>query len=242
MEGHYVRGFEPYLDETHSLYVLQYDWEMTIKKEDRTLDFLKATVKKIYDGLIQVETDVAKQFPGQIKKELPPTITFIHSEELEKRFPGLTPREREIEITREHKAVFIIGIGHPLPTSGKPHDERAADYDDWWTATHESYHGLNGDILVWDERLDTALELSSMGIRVCPKSLESQSLIQGTWDETKDLHYHKHVQEERYVYSIGGGIGIDRVTKWMLRKTHIGEVQVSTWPEETYKKYPTILK
>lgn len=184
-----------------------------------------------------------KQFPGYIKRELPPNITFVHSEELEKQYPNLTPQQREVAYTKEHKAVFVIGIGHPLPGSGIPHDDRAADYDDWWTANGlEGYRGLNGDILVWDNILDTALELSSMGIRVSSESLKNQSELQGTWQETKDLQYHKQVSEETLVYSIGGGIGIDRVTKWMLRKKHIGEVQASVWPQELYNKFPQILK
>ena len=119
-----------------------------------------------------MEDAVVKQYP-HIQKELPDTITFVHSEELEARYPDLTPREREITITKIHRAVFLIGIGHPLPLSGKPHDDRAADYDDWWTANgNKNYRGLNGDILVWDNELNTALELSSMGIRVCPRSIE----------------------------------------------------------------------
>lgn len=214
---------------------------MTIKKEDRNLDFLMQTVRKIYEGLVLLEDEVVRQFP-QLKKELPDQITFVHTEELEAKYPELTPREREIAITKEYKAVFLIGIGHPLPLSGKPHDDRAADYDDWWTANGSGdYRGLNGDIIVWDNILDTALELSSMGIRVCPVSLKEQSEMQGTWDETKDLHYHKSVSEEKLVYSIGGGIGIDRVNKWMLRKKHIGEVQVGIWPVEEFKKYPGLL-
>ena len=191
VEGHYVRGFEPVLDETHSIYVLQFDWEMTISKADRNLEFLQATVNKIYDSLVQVETEMARLYPERIQRELPDKIGFVHTEELEARYPQLTPKEREIAITKEHGAVFIIGIGHPLPSSGKPHDDRAADYDDWWTANgNGDFRGLNGDIVVWDNALNTALELSSMGIRVCPVSLENQSQIQGTWDETKDLHYH----------------------------------------------------
>ena len=154
-EGHYLRGHEPELDPVHSIYVLQFDWEMTIKKEDRTLEFLKATVRKIYDGLKQVEDIVIKHYPF-IRKELPDTITFIHAEELETRYPELTPREREVAIAKSHKAVFIIGIGHPLPGSGKPHDDRAADYDDWWTPNgNQGFHGLNGDIIVWDSMLNT---------------------------------------------------------------------------------------
>lgn len=152
---------------------------------------------------------------------------------MEARYPDLTSKEREIAITKEHKAVFLIGIGHPLPASGKPHDDRAADYDDWYTVNGvESYRGLNGDILVWDNVLDSVLELSSMGIRVDAEALQKQSEHQGTWDHTKDLEYHRRVTEEELVFSIGGGIGIDRVTFYMLRKAHIGEVQVGVWPPE----------
>lgn len=132
-EGHYVRGHEPELDQTHSIYVLQFDWEQTLRKEDRTLDYLKQTVTKIYEGLKEVEEAVVRQFP-QFKRELPENIVFVHSEDLEHRFPDLTSKEREVAITKEHGAVFLIGIGHPLPKSGSPHDDRAADYDDWWTA------------------------------------------------------------------------------------------------------------
>lgn len=138
--------------------------------------------------------------------------------------------------------MFLVGIGHPLPNSGQPHDDRAADYDDWHTVNgYESCRGLNGDILVWDSKLDSVLELSSMGIRVDAEALQAQSELQGTWDSTKDLEYHKGVSEEKLVYSIGGGIGIDRVTYWMLRKQHIGEVQVGVWPSEQLKAIPSIL-
>lgn len=147
---------------------------MTIAKEDRHLEFLKSTVSKIFDGLRHVEKVMSTQFPIQIKAQLPEKITFVHSEELEARWPTLSPKEREVAITKEHGAVFIIGIGHPLPGSGIPHDDRAADYDDWWTQNGlEGYRGLNGDIMVWDYALDTALELSSMGIRVCPEALKN---------------------------------------------------------------------
>ncbi len=170
-EGHYVRGHEPDLDPIHSLYVLQFDWEQTIKKEDRNLEYLRSTVEKIYAGLREVEDKVLEQYP-QLGRELPERITFIHSEELEKLYPDLTPKEREIAITKEHRAVFLIGIGHPLPNSGQPHDDRAADYDDWHTVNgYESCRGLNGDILVWDTTLDSVLELSSMGIRVDAEAL-----------------------------------------------------------------------
>lgn len=173
VEGHYVRGYEPTLDETHSLYVLQFDWEKVITEDNRNLSYLQETVRKIYTALKNIEKSLTQAFPGQLSVKLPESISFVHSEELEARYPGLTPKEREIEITRQLKAVFIIGIGHPLPASGVPHDDRAADYDDWWTANGlEGYRGLNGDILIWDEALGTALEISSMGIRVNKESLE----------------------------------------------------------------------
>ena len=191
VEGHYVRGYEPVLDETHSLYVLQFDWEMTITKEDRNLEFLKSTVTKIFESLRHVEKVMTTKFPDKIKAQLPEKISFVHSEELETRWPALTPKQREVAITKEHGAVFIIGIGHPLPGSGIPHDDRAADYDDWWTKNGlEGYRGLNGHIMVWDYALDNALELSSMGIRVSPEALKNQSILQGTWDDTKGLLYH----------------------------------------------------
>lgn len=147
-------------------------------------------------------------------------------------YPDLTPKQRENTITKVHRAVFLIGIGHPLPLSGESHDCRPADYDDWYTPNgHGECRGLNGDILVWDSVLNIALELSSMGIRVNGESLKAQSEIQGFWEMTKDREYHKNVTEDKFVYCIGGGIGIDRLTFWMLRKRHIGEVQVGIWPE-----------
>ena len=155
VEGHYIRSHEPVLDAMHSLYILQYDWEMAIKKEDRNLQFLKEIVRKIYDGLVKVEKTIVSKYPDVLGRcQLPDAITFMHSEDLESMYPKLTPREREQKITEQYKAVFIIGIGHPLPQSGQPHDDRAADYDDWWSANGtEDYKGLNGDIFIWDNVL-----------------------------------------------------------------------------------------
>ncbi|CDW71286.1 aspartate--ammonia ligase [Stylonychia lemnae] len=201
-EGHFMRVIEPEVTPTHS--------------------FLK-----------QVEENLAKRYPNQIDRQLPENISFIHSQELEEQFPGITPKDREVAITKELGAVFLIGIGHPLPQSGQPHSKRNSDYDDWWTQSNSiGYRGLNGDILVWDSTLDTVLEISSMGIRVSSESLEQQSIIQGTWEYIKELDYHKSIAGEKFVYSIGGGIGIDRVLKCILRKRHIGDIQVGVWPEE----------
>ncbi|CDW83878.1 aspartate--ammonia ligase [Stylonychia lemnae] len=242
-EGHFIRAYEPELTATHSLYVTQLEWEQTILIKDRNIEYLQSTVRKIFTSLKKVEEELVKRYSAQLQCQLPDQIQFIHSEELEERFPKLTPREREISITKEFGAVFIIGIGYPLPKSGQPHGDRNPDQDDWSTQNCDNgYRGLNGDILVWDSTLDTALELSSMGIRVCPKSLELQSIIRGSWEYTKQLDYHKSIVDEKIVYSIGGGIGIDRVLMWMLRKRHIGEIQVGIWPQEELKAHPEYLQ
>jgi len=218
----------------HSIYVDQWDWERVISKEERDLGFLKEIVQKIYSAILETEEIVEKEFP-ELKAGLPKEIKFIHAEDLEKMYPDLTPKEREHEITKKHGAVFLIGIGHTLQ-SGKPHDLRAADYDDWWTETGAGRRGLNGDILVWDKIRGDALELSSMGIRVDKKSLLKQLEHSGL-TARKDLEFHKGILEDKVPLTIGGGIGQSRLCMVLLQKAHIGEVQSSVWPEEVIEEF-----
>lgn len=217
------------LDNLHSLYVDQWDWEKTIRKEDRNLDYLKDTVRKIYKAVRDTEWDVYEQFP-HITPRLPEEITFIHSRQLLDEFPSLSAKEREKEAAKKYGAVFIIGIGGEL-ADGKPHDGRAPDYDDWSTPNSDGFEGLNGDIIFYDSVLDTAFELSSMGIRVSPESLERQLKIRGQ-EEKRNLDFHKQLLEEKLPYSIGGGIGQSRLCMFLLQKAHVGEVQASIWPEQ----------
>lgn len=220
------------VDNIHSIYVDQWDWELIISKEQRSILFLKETVKKIYKAILETEEIVEKAFP-KLKPRLPKEIKFIHSEELEEMYPQSSPEEREDKITEEYGAVFIIGIGHPLK-SGKPHDLRAADYDDWSTATGDKTKGLNGDILFWDDLRKSALEISSMGIRVDATALLKQLEFMGLIDR-KELEFHKGIIEENLPLSVGGGIGQSRLCMFFLQKIHIGEVQVSVWPEKMIK-------
>lgn len=217
------------LDNTHSLYVDQWDWERVITREERNLDFLKKIVRKIYSILKRAEHFIYERYPD-IKPELPEEITFVHSEDLQRMYPDLTPRQREHEYVKEHKAVFIIGIGGELP-DGSIHDGRAPDYDDWITPTVDGKKGLNGDIFVWNPVLKTAFELSSMGIRVDKESLIKQLQIRGCTDRL-NLYWHKKLLADEMPLSIGGGIGQSRLCMYFLRKAHIGEIQASIWPEE----------
>ncbi len=217
------------LDNLHSIYVDQWDWEKVIRKEDRTLDFLKKTVRRIYEAIKVTENMLYVKYP-QIVPQLPDDIFFIHSEELLKMYPGMTPKERENEIVRKHKAVFVIGIGGKL-SDGSIHDGRAADYDDWSTPNTDGYNGLNGDILLWDNVLDMAFEVSSMGVRVDETALKYQLKERGQEDK-KDLYFHKLLLSGKLPYTIGGGIGQSRLCMYLLRKAHIGEIQVAVWPEE----------
>ena len=221
------------LDNLHSLYVDQWDWEKTIKKEDRTLDYLKETVKKIYNAIRQTEQDVYERFP-HITPRLPEEIKFIHAQELLDMYPDLPPKERELAALKKYGAIFLIGIGGDL-SNGEPHDGRAPDYDDWISENSDGYKGLNGDIIVYDNVLDTAFEISSMGIRVSPESLEKQLRQKGE-EKRKELDFHKSLLEERLPYSIGGGIGQSRLCMYLLQKAHIGEVQASIWPEDQISK------
>ena len=223
-----IRTFED-LDNLHSLYVDQWDWEKTIREEDRTLDYLKDTVRKIYSALKAVEADIYERFP-HITPWLPEEVTFIHSQQLLDLYPDLTSKERENEAARRYGAVFIIGIGAPL-SDGEPHDGRAPDYDDWISPNSDGYQGLNGDLILWNPVLESGFELSSMGIRVSPESLRRQLRERGC-EERMAYDFHKSLLEGRLPCSIGGGIGQSRLCMYLLQKAHIGEVQASIWPEE----------
>lgn len=217
------------LDNIHSIYVDQWDWEKVIDQSQRNVAFLKSMVRRIYEAIKVTENKLYVEFP-QIEPMLPEEIFFIHSEELLQMYPDLTPKERENEITRKHKAVFIIGIGAPL-SDGKPHDGRAADYDDWSTPGEDGLHGLNGDLLLWNPVLDMAFEISSMGIRVDSSALERQLAMRGE-EHKSSLLYHRMLLEGKLPYTIGGGIGQSRLCMFLLRKAHIGEIQSSIWPDD----------
>ncbi|MCC8198650.1 MAG: aspartate--ammonia ligase [Tannerellaceae bacterium] len=217
------------LGNLHSLYVDQWDWERTMSKEERTIDFLKEIVQRIYAAMVRTKYLVYEMFPN-IKPTLPQQIHFIHSEDLLQKYPGFTPKQREDAIAKAYGAVFIIGIGCKL-SNGEKHDGRAPDYDDWSTPSADGKLGLNGDLLVWDEVLGRSLELSSMGIRVNKEALLYQ-LEECNAEEKKQLYFHKRLLNDELPQSIGGGIGQSRLCMFYLRKAHIGEIQASIWPEE----------
>ena len=221
------------LGNLHSLYVDQWDWERTIRMEDRTLAFLKKTVNSIYSAIRRTEYLVCETYP-QITPFLPEEIHFIHSEELLQRYPNLTPKERENAISKEYGAVFIIGIGQKL-SNGDPHDLRAPDYDDWTTQNEEGFAGLNGDILIWYPTLNRSIELSSMGIRVDKEALLRQLELTGKNDR-KELYFHQRMLKDELPLCIGGGIGQSRLCMVLLHKAHIGEIQASIWPEDMRKE------
>lgn len=214
-----IRRDENNLDNIHSVYVDQWDWEKIISKKDRNVDYLKKIVKLIYKSVYQTSKYVESIFP-EVKSYLPESISFITSQELEDLYPELTPQDRENAFTKDKGASFIIGIGANLK-SGISHDMRAADYDDWQ---------LNGDILVWYPVLNRAVELSSMGIRVDKASLKSQLSIKNIKNYSQ---YHKAIFNDKYPLTIGGGIGQSRLCMVILQKAHIGEVQCSIWDEST---------
>ena len=220
------------LDNIHSLYVDQWDWERVMDEGQRTPEFLKDIVRRIYSTLLRTEYMVCEKYPS-IKPVLPETIRFIHAEQLRCRFPGLSPKEREDAICKEYGAVFVIGIGCRLG-DGLKHDGRSADYDDWSTMAEydgEMLPGLNGDILVWNPVLEHSFELSSMGIRVDREALIRQLKLAG--EESKaELFFHRQLLEGKLPQSIGGGIGQSRLCMFFLRKAHIGEIQASVWPDE----------
>ena len=220
------------LDNLHSLYVDQWDWEQTIRREDRNLAYLKATVEKIYCALRETEAKIYADYP-HITPRLPENVTFVHTEELLQQYPDLSAKEREAKVAERYGAVFLIGIGNPL-SNGEPHDGRAPDYDDWITLNDDGYYGLNGDLILWDNILEIPFELSSMGIRVSEESLRAQLAARGCEDRLQ-LSFHKALVNGELPYSIGGGIGQSRLCMFLLQKAHIGEVQASIWPEEQYE-------
>ena len=226
-EGHYtdmsaIRRDED-TDNIHSIYVDQWDWEKIISKEERNTETLLYTVRKVYAALKETEEFISRRY-NYIEPLLPEDITFITAQELEDLYPKLSPKEREYKIAREKKAVFLSQIGKTL-VSGKPHDGRAPDYDDW---------ELNGDILVYYPALDVALELSSMGIRVDEAALKRQLKIAGCEDRA-ELDFQKSLLNGELPYTVGGGIGQSRICMFYLRKAHIGEVQSSIWTEDTLR-------
>lgn len=218
-----IRRDEDELDNLHSVYVDQWDWEKVITPEDRTLTYLKSTVMDIVRALSDTQATLRAIYPAlSALPEIERRVSFVTTQELEDRWPELTPKQRENAFVKEHPTAFIIGIGAPL-RSGKPHDGRSPDYDDWT---------LNGDILVWDSVLGCSLELSSMGIRVDPAALDRQLTAAGC-DDRRKLWYHRQLLNGELPLSIGGGIGQSRMSMLMLGKAHIGEVQCSNWDEET---------
>ncbi|MCC3864480.1 aspartate--ammonia ligase [Terrisporobacter petrolearius] len=208
------------LDNLHSLYVDQWDWELIINKEDRTMETLKKVVRDLYEVFKETEEHVHSIYP-EVECILPEEITFITSQELLDMYPDLSPKERENAIAKDKKAVFLMQIGKVL-SSGQKHDGRSPDYDDW---------DLNGDILFYNPVLDSAIELSSMGIRVDEEALERQ-LKAAKCEDRKELDYHKELLDGKLPYTIGGGIGQSRICMFFLNKAHIGEVQVGIWPQE----------
>ena len=220
-----IRRDEDELDNLHSVYVDQWDWEKVILPEDRKLDYLKLTVMDIVTAICDTQDTMQAIYPQlQCLGKLNRRVSFVTAQQLEDMYPALTPKQRENEYLKEHKTAFIIGIGGAL-RSGKPHDGRAPDYDDW---------DLNGDIMFWDELLGCAFEVSSMGIRVDPASLDKQLRLSGC-DDRRELPYHKMLLNGELPLTIGGGIGQSRLSMLLLGKAHIGEVQASIWDEDTVK-------
>lgn len=221
------------LDNIHSLYVDQWDWELVIEKNEKTLEFLKFIVRKIYESLKRTEFVIYEHYPD-LEPILPEEITFIHSEELQVQYPKLTPKDRETAAAKKYGAVFVVGIGGVL-ADGKPHDGRAPDYDDWTTPTRTGYKGLNGDIILWNPVLESAFEISSMGIRVDKETLIHQLEITNTTDR-KELVFHKRLINGELPLSVGGGLGQSRICMYYLKKAHIGEIQSGIWPESMIRE------
>ncbi|MBQ4042120.1 MAG: aspartate--ammonia ligase [Prevotella sp.] len=221
------------LDNLHSLYVDQWDWEAVMKEGERNIDFLKSVVKRIYSAILRTEFLACETYP-QLKPFLPQDIHFVHSEELIQMYPDMSAKEREDAICKKYGAVFIMGIGGKL-SDGKKHDGRAPDYDDWTTPNSDGFLGLNGDILIWYPILDRSVELSSMGIRVDKESLLRQLALEGKEDR-KELYFHKRLLDGTLPQSIGGGIGQSRLCMVILHKAHVGEIQASIWPDEQRKE------
>lgn len=220
-----IRRDEDELDNLHSVYVDQWDWEKVILPENRNLDYLKSTVMDIVEAICDTQDTMQAIYPQlQCLGKLERRVSFVTSQQLEDAYPELTPKQRENAYLKEHKTAFIIGIGGALK-SGQKHDGRAPDYDDW---------ALNGDIMFWHDVLGCAMEVSSMGIRVDPTSLDRQLSIAGC-DERRELPYHKMLLAGELPLTIGGGIGQSRLSMLLLGKAHIGEVQASIWDEHTEK-------
>ena len=217
------------LDNLHSLYVDQWDWEEVITKEDRNLTFLKNIVRRIYSAILRTEYLACESYEN-IKPFLPQEITFVHAEELLQMYPNKTPKEREDLICKKYGAVFLMGIGGKL-SNGEKHDGRAPDYDDWSTKNEDGKFGLNGDILIWYPILNRSFELSSMGIRVDIEALNRQLRLENK-EERKELYFHKKLLNGELPLTIGGGIGQSRLCMVLLHKAHIGEIQASIWPEK----------
>jgi aspartate--ammonia ligase len=225
-----------FLDHDHSAYVDQWDWEKAITAEDRTLEYLTATVRTIWKVLFGAHRDVLDRFPQLADRgypEIPEELTFLHAEDILDMYPELPRKQRETRVLQDHPAVFIYGIGWTL-ADGYPHEMRAADYDDWVTETVSAdgrpMHGLNGDILVWNPVTRRRHELTSMGIRVTKDTLRRQLTLTGQ-EDFLDLPYHRAILEDRVPLSIGGGIGQSRTFMYFLRKAHLGEVSVTVWPQ-----------
>ncbi len=226
-----------FLDHDHSSYVDQWDWEKVIRPEDRTLDYLKDTVRKIWKVIVGANRHAQEVCPGlktDRYPEIPEELTFLHAEEILQMYPDLPRKQRETKIIQEHPAVFIVGIGWVLE-DGYPHEMRAADYDDWVTETvtkdGKTMHGLNGDILVWNPVTKRRHELTSMGIRVTKETLKQQLELSGQ-QHFLELPYHQMILNDEIPLSIGGGIGQSRTYMYLLRTAHLGEVSVSVWPKE----------
>ncbi len=229
-----------FLDHDHSAYVDQWDWERRITTEDRNLDYLKDTVRKIWKVIYGAGMMIKEKFPelnDPRYPDFPEELKFFHAEEILEMYPDLPRKQRETKLIQEHPAVFIIGIGWVLK-DGYPHEMRAADYDDWITPSivknGEQMHGLNGDILVWNPVTQRRHELTSMGIRVTKESMKAQLELSGQLDFL-DLPYHKAILNDEIPLSIGGGIGQARTYMYLLRTAHLGEVTVSIWPDELKK-------
>ena len=224
-----IRPDEESLDNLHSIYVDQWDWERVISPDDRNLDYLKAVVREIYAAIKDAESEVEQSLP-LLEPFLPGEIVFVHSEDLVRQYPDASPWERESAACKEHGAIFLIGIGGELP-DGTIHDGRAPDYDDWTTPTGPETKGLNGDIIVWNPLLEIPFELSSMGIRVDRRTMLEQLEIRGCM-ERRDLSWHKMLLSGELGECIGGGIGQSRLCMLLLQKAHVGEVQVGVWPQD----------
>jgi aspartate--ammonia ligase len=228
-----IRPDEESLDNIHSIYVDQWDWERVITPEQRNLDFLKTIVRTIYKVFRETENHVRSLYP-QITPSLPDDIQFVHTEDLLEMYPDLTPRQREDKAAKEHGAVFIIGIGGQL-ADGSIHDGRAPDYDDWITPTVNGRKGLNGDIFFWYPVINRAFEISSMGIRVDRDAMLKQLEIRNVLNRT-EFAWHKRLLNAEFPLSIGGGIGQSRLCMFLLHKLHVGEVHSSVWPEDMLRK------